>query len=157
MDACSIINLDNAGALGMVSSLPCCDLFLSPIVVGECNATAAASIVLAHSAGQLSLIDDHDVPAGRFFDFLDQFELGDGETECIALAENSDFVICCDDRKARRAAAEVIGAERVIGSLRLLQWAATNQSITPEEASAIVSTMKECGAFLPDLPHDFFL
>jgi predicted nucleic acid-binding protein len=155
-DACSLINLANAGALAPVLSLARCRLAVSPIVLSECNVDAAAQIAAAEADGLLSFVDDDDVPADRYLDLLGEHGLGAGETECIAIAEHESFVICCDDRRARRVAAQTLGEERVIGTLRLLRWCVEDAIITCDDAFSCFERMKEAGAFLPEMQHEFF-
>src|SRR5271166_3933372 len=122
IDASTLINLDNARALDVVTTLSFCRFYVSPAVVVECQPTGAARIAQLAQDGRLGFVDPSDVPAEAYLSLLAAHDLGEGETECIALALFRPFVFCCDDGKARRVAASLIGSERVIGSLRLLKW-----------------------------------
>ena len=156
MDACSIINLANAGALQSAASLDCCRLQISPTVLGECSTLLAAQIADLHMAGLIDFIDGDDVPADRYLELLDLHNLGEGETECIAIAEVSEVHICSDDRRARRITEEIIGVDRVFGSLRLLRWCVQEDSMPCHAAFACLQEMRRMGGFVPQVQQDFF-
>ncbi|WP_257555734.1 hypothetical protein [Sphingobium sp. CFD-2] len=156
MDACSIINLSNAHSLERVVLLPDYRLAVSPTVVGECNTGAATEIVDLHAAGLLDFVDIDAVPTDRYFDLLSELALGEGETECIAIAEMRDCLLCCDDRKARRCASDIIGEERLMGSLRLLRFSVHQHLMSGDEAMEFYHTMIDCGGFLPNVNLEYF-
>lgn len=157
MDACSVINLSNVGRLETVANLERCRLGISPEVAGECNTGAALQIFQLAESGAIDLISDDDVPSDRFFDLRDNLKLGNGETECIAIAEIRPFLFCCDDKKARVAASNLLGQKRVLGSLRLLKWCVEDVMITSEEALASYVEMIHCGGRLPTIGIDYFV
>lgn len=156
MDACAIINLANAQILERVVQLAAHRLAVSPAVVNECNSGDAALIVDLHAGGLIDFIDIDDVPADRYLELLDHYGLGEGETECIVVAEVVNCLICCDDRKARNAAAEVIGADSVLGSLRLIRWCVDEGIFISGEAWNAYHAMIDAGGFLPTLPANYF-
>jgi predicted nucleic acid-binding protein len=156
MDACSLINLSNAGQLETVTKLQRCRLGISPEVAGECNTGAALQIFQLAETGALDLISDHDVPADRFFDLKEDLRLGDGETECIAIAELHPFMFCCDDKKARAAAAAKFGEERILGSLRLLRWCVEEALMTAANAFEAYQEMIQYGGRLPIVEMAYF-
>lgn len=155
-DACSIINLTNVGALEAVLSLEQCRLAVPPIVLSECNVAAAAQIVAAEAEGRLDFIDDDEVPADRYLELLVEHNLGEGETECLTVAELDEYHICCDDRRARNVATVKFGEGRVIGSLRLLRWCVEETVLSCAAAFAFFEQMRGQGGFLPDVEHEFF-
>jgi predicted nucleic acid-binding protein len=156
LDSSSIINLFNAGALALLCQLPEHEFSVSPMVVGECHGECAATLVELRDEGCLTFIDDDVVDADQYLTLLEVHGLGAGETECMAVAAADDYSVCSDDRKAREAAADLIGGERVIGSLRLLQWCVRGLVIDCEQAFVAFLSMKEMGGFLPDMPQSFF-
>ena len=156
VDACSVINLTNVGALQHALSLTACRLAVGPLVIAECHGEAAAHVAAAEADGLLDYVNDDDIPAERYLELLDEHELGEGETECIAVAELEGFTVCCDDRRARRVAQGLLGQDRVIGSLRLLKWCVEEEILTCEEADDLSAQMRAAGGLLPAMGHEFF-
>ncbi|WP_459664568.1 hypothetical protein [Novosphingobium sp. 11B] len=156
LDACSIINLSNANCLALVASLSNYRLSVSPAVVGECNSGAATEIIDLHSQGLIDFIDEDLVPLDRFFELSEEFSLGSGETECMALAELGDELICCDDRKARQCAAHLLGDHRLMGSLRLLKFGVGEGLFSAEAAVTFYESMISAGGFLPVIDISYF-
>ncbi len=106
----------------------------------------------------MSLADDRELPANTFIDFLALYDLGDGETECLAFADNdAAIVICSDDSAARAVASQRFGSERVVGSLYLLRECVRQNLIIHVQARAVYELMKYRGGFLPELPDDYFM
>jgi predicted nucleic acid-binding protein len=128
-DASSIINLHNADALGIVARLPPRILCVSPQVIGECHAPCAADLVVLREQGLVQFVSPDTISAELYLSLLETYDLGEGETECLALAHSHPYVICCDDNKARRVGIELFGQDRVVGSLRLLRWAVQDELI----------------------------
>lgn len=157
IDASSVINLDNAEAIKIVTGLVGHSLWISPLVIGECEPRCAATLFSLQQAGALHFVDPNDISSERFLDLLSQHQLGEGETECIALCLTKPFTFCCDDNKARQLAGRLFGEQRVIGSIRLIKWCANANLITGPEAVAIYERMRAAGGFLPAIRHDWFL
>src|ERR1700755_1805691 len=109
IDASSIINLSNATALELVAQLNRCRLWVSPLVVGECEPTCAGIIVALQGQGRLNFVPPAQISAETFLDLLDAHQLGEGETECIALCSLHPYDFCCDDYRAREVAAGLLG------------------------------------------------
>ena len=156
IDASSIINLENAGALEIVARLENRNLCLSPLVIGECQPTCAAKLAELEQQHAVWFVDPEKVSAEVFLELLEDHELGEGETECLALALGHQFVFCCDDQKARQIGIGLIGADRVVGSLRLLKWCVEDGHLSVGEAFALYERMKAAGGFLPDLDQSWF-
>lgn len=156
LDSSSIINLFNAGVLALLCELDDHEFFVPPMVVGECHGECAVELVTLREQGCLTFIEDDVVDADQYLALLEMHRLGAGETECMAIAAADAYSICCDDRKAREAAAGFLGQERVVGSLRLLQWCVAELAIDCSAAFNAFETMRERGGFLPDLPQAFF-
>lgn len=156
IDASSIINLSNAGALQVVTALPNVRICVSPLVVGECEPTCAAELLAHKNNGTIHFVDPNAISSERFLELLDTHELGEGETECLALLLDGDFFFCCDDNKARQVGASLAAPEKVVGSLRLLKWAVSSQLCTAEDAFDYYQRMKDAGGFLPDVAVDWF-
>lgn len=156
LDSSSVINLVNAGALELVCGLDGIEWWLPPAVVDESGPTCAAVTLELQQLGLINFLDDDHVDAERFLALLDAHRLGAGETECVAIATDTDYHVCCDDRRARLMAAEIIGADRVFGTVRLLRWCVEQRRINCAEARGLLRAMRESGGFLPDTPQAYF-
>jgi len=156
LDSSSVINLHNAGVLPLLCQLDEHSFFVPPLVVGECHGECAVELIALRDEGCLTFLDDDVVDADTYLTLLEAHRLGAGETECMAVASSDAFNICCDDRKARESAAQMIGRDRVIGTLRLLQWCVHGLIIDCAAAFHAFVTMKGMGGFLPDTPRSFF-
>lgn len=157
MDACSIINLHNGGVLRCICSIPNVHIQVGPIVGGECSEDCALAIASLHSDGDLEYLEDNDLEIDYFLTFVDENKLGDGESECILLASlDEESSICCDDRRGRTKAIELIGEERVLGSLRLLKFAVHHDILDPTEAFEAYELMRAAGGFLPTIEIAYF-
>ena len=128
------------------------------MVLQECAGSEEVVIELeaAVSDGRIGLIDDTQISGGLFLELLDRYRLGQGETECLALAVGSEAVVCTDDRKARLAVISETAVDRVIGSLRLLRDAVSAGVLTEADAWESYERMKRAGAFFPDVSANFF-
>ena len=156
IDASSIINLDDAHALDLVAGLRNKTLWLSPLVIGECEPTCAAEILRLKALELIRFVDPEDIPAELFLELLADHELGEGETECLALCLMHPYVLCCDDSKARRVAVSLFGEPRVIGSLRLLKWLVVQEVSSAQSAFELYQAMKTAGGFLPTVDLAWF-
>jgi predicted nucleic acid-binding protein len=156
IDASTLINLHNASVLKTVASIQRCYFFVSPAVVFECRITAEIHIAELEGCGKLRFVHSDSVPAETYLDLLMAYQLGEGETECIALALFHPYVLCCDDAKARSVAAKLLGESRVVGSLRLLKWCVEEGVMSYDKAFSFYEAMKSSGGFLPDKDADWF-
>ncbi len=155
-DACCLINLIAGGCIEAVLRLPECRFLVAPVVLEECarhRQVAEREI----AAGALGLIASDDVLGDRFLELLD-YGLGQGETESIALCEHySHYTFASDDKRARAVGCELLGEERVTGTLGLLQRAIAADRASAGEAVAWVETMRKAGAYLPPVNEGFFV
>lgn len=151
-----MINLVNARALELVCSLNGIEWWLPPAVVDESGPTCAAVTLELQQRGVINLLNDDHVDAERFLALLDSHRLGAGETECVAIAADADYHVCCDDRRARTMAADIIGADRVFGTIRVLRWCVEQRRINCTEARRLLRAMRESGGFLPNTPQTYF-
>ena len=157
MDACSIINLHNGGVLHCVCCIPNVRIQVGPIVGGECSEDCALAIASLHSDGNLTYLEDNQLEIDDFLAFVDLNKLGAGESECILIAFfDGQSAICCDDRKGRAIATELIGEERVMGSLRLLKIAVQHDILSSDQAFEAYELMCASGGFLPPLGIAYF-
>jgi hypothetical protein len=83
--------------------------------------------------GLIRFVDPDDISAEILLGLLEAHDLGERETECLALSLRHPYVFCCDDIKARHIGEELLGEGRVVGSLRLLKWC-----VVRELANAVV-------------------
>lgn len=146
----------NAGALELVCRLDGIEWWLPPAVVDESGPTCAAVTLELQQRGLINFLDDQQIDSQRFLSILGAYRLGAGETECVAIAAGTDHYVCCDDRRARAMAGEIIGVDRVFGTVRLLRWCVEQQRIDCTEARRLLRAMRESGGFLPDTPQNYF-
>jgi predicted nucleic acid-binding protein len=106
--------------------------------------------------GCVTFVNDDAVDADRYLALLEAHRLGAGETECIAVAAAENYAVCCDDRRAREAAAGAIGESRVVGSLRILKWCVECFVIDCGAAFTAFQTMRKKGGFIPEVPQSYF-
>lgn len=157
VDTSSTINLYNGGLLELVLGLSSFSyvFHMGLIVKGECG---ELGVYLDRQAidGRLVFLEDPALSVDEFTSVLELYDLGPGETECIALAKCNDFTVCTDDKAARKAAASHLGAERVCGSLALIRECVCRRRLSSHEALVGYETMKLRGAFLPALEQTYF-
>lgn len=158
LDACSLINLINGGILDEVLEHAGVTFFVSPSVISECRGTdlVGKTVGQAIASGQLQEVDDSMVPATLYLDFLEKHKLGNGETECLAVASIQGLALCSDDLKARKMAGQEIGSDRVTGSLGLVKGVVRRGQLSEESAMHAYGQMKISGAFLPNIPGHYF-
>lgn len=157
MDACSVINLQNGGALAAVCSIAGLKVQIGPIVGGECSEGCAAVIATLHDSGLLEYLTDTPLDADEFLEFVGEHRLGDGEAECIMLAALDDEAkVCCDDMRGRKKAQAILGDERLVGSIGLLRDAVTCGLLSAAQAYLAYMQMRDAGGFLPDISEDYF-
>jgi predicted nucleic acid-binding protein len=154
-DACSLINLVNGEVLDRVLTLPQRSWFVGNIVLDEC--APLPELDEAILKGSIISLDDADIDADDFLNLLDLYNLGDGETECIAYAIKFGYVVSTDDRKTRGVIERDLGKHQRIGSIGLLTESVAAAIITPDEAKAAYKRMLTAGAFLPVLKDDYFV
>lgn len=156
LDACSIINLVNAGVLATACSLRKVEWWVPPIVEAEVDGTCRDAVAEVRRTQRLFAVDDTGVDAELYLKLLDEHGLGAGETECMAVALVEGHSICCDDRRARRVAETLLGPDRVFGTVRLLRCCVQEELIACAQARALLLDMRQRGGFLPDTPQTFF-
>ena len=157
MDACSVINLHNGGALEAVCSIAEFNFQVGPIVGGECSEGCAAALAMLHDAGLLEYLTDAPLDAEKFLEFVSEHRLGEGEAECIMLAElDAGAIVSCDDLRGRKKTQVILGDDRLIGSIGLLKQAVACGLMTETQANSAYRCMKDAGGFLPDLTEEYF-
>ena len=107
------------------------------------------------AAGTVTLLEN-GVSVTEFAEAVRKYRLGAGEVECILLAGRHQLVVCTDDKKARRVAEKVLGSPGVLGVLILLQKCIDARLLTAQAARSAYELMRSRGAFLPDLPNEYF-
>lgn len=155
LDASSVINLVNGGVFSTCLALSTRRFHIGPLVKAEC-ANCAQALGQAVAAKTLVELGGDVLPASVYLRFAERHGLGDGETECIAFASIRSLDICCDDRRARAAIKEEIGAGRMTGSLGLLREAIGARLLDQAAAFGAYERMKQSGGFLPELQKEFF-
>lgn len=104
----------------------------------------------------LKPLDASAISATTYLELLDQYGLGEGETECLAAAKTGDYLMVSDDLRARNVAIDLLGTNRVMGTIGLLRIAVAKNLLTRGQAFASYQLMRSLGAFLPILTIDDF-
>ncbi|MAT90910.1 MAG: hypothetical protein CMC35_09480 [Flavobacteriaceae bacterium] len=158
LDSCSIINLINGGYLEEVLLIPNYVFVIGPSVYDEVSKILSQKEIVDHfiSMGKLHEFSD-DIDIEMMDSLFSQYNLGDGETESVTMSIENNFEICVDDKSARRMAEENIGAEKTMGSLRLLKFTVEKSLIECFEAFRAYELMINEGGFLPKgIPRNYF-
>ncbi len=88
----------------------------------------------------------------RFRQFR-ELGLGGGEAECVALAScRSGMVAATDDETARNIVAREMPQLQISSTIRVLGHLMEAGELAPDEAQAVLRTMRARGARLPDIP-----
>ena len=156
IDASSIINLANGNQLTTACQLQGYQFWLSPNVLNECGPRNAGVLSALLGDKRIRKFNADLIDADEYLTLLAQYELGAGETECIVICRRNNIDLCCDDGRARRIASELIGEDRVVGSLRVLKWCVGEGLITAEAAFDCYQHMKTAGGFLPSVELRWF-
>jgi predicted nucleic acid-binding protein len=152
-DACALFNLHNGGVLETAASIEDCPFLLGKAVYGEARSITEELDRLL-GIEKLAWIDDAAIPASEFWRLKEQFDLGDGETECLATALHLKCRLVFDDMAARRAGIELIGEARVTGSIGLLRACVDAGTLERGVAYQAYELMKTLGGFLPNMTID---
>jgi predicted nucleic acid-binding protein len=156
MDTSVLVNCSNADVLPIILQLPTRSFVIPPAVVTEFSYGNLAALQEALAAGRATILNESEVPGALYLQLLDEWGLGEGETECIANAAHANISVSSDDGLARRRASELLGTERVSGTLRLLKEAVEQSLLTTDHAFAAYQRMCDAGGFLPVISIDFF-
>ncbi len=126
------------------------------IVRTECGPLAGV-LDQYEEKGHLTILSGQSLSASRFAKLLADYELGDGETECLAHAEASGLTVCSDGMAARSAVElHFKDKSRVVGSLRLIRESVCAKLISSSEGYVAYELMKSKGAFLPEVQQAYF-
>lgn len=155
LDASCLINLINGKCLCAILKLRNHTFLIGPIVRSECHKNAA-EITRIIDSRRLNEFDDDQISATLFLDLLDKHRLGNGETECLAYCISTDASMASDDWRARKISAQMLGSNRIIGSIKLLTHCVTQDIIGAEEAYDRFEIMRRCGGFLPKIQPNHF-
>lgn len=150
IDASGIINLLGGGvAAGTLGSIePRSEV--TPAIETECNAkgeTAAGFRALLES-GLLERCEV-EVSAEELTSFVETHELGLGESEAILACRLIGRDLWCDDKRARNVATDMLGNERVIGTLGILYQLVHLRELNAVDAFTSYQAMIAAGGFLP--------
>lgn len=155
LDASTLINLVNGEVLGAALSLPGREFQVSAVVRSE-SKTVAEALEAAVDSGALGWVDDSLITATQFAQAKSDWQLDDGETECILAAEAMGCSVASDDLAARKVVATRLGAGKLLGSIGLLRLAIESDLLDPDQAFAAYRLMVARGGFLPDFERAAF-
>jgi hypothetical protein len=155
-DTCGVINAFKAGALDVVLLLDDHTFMLGPAVISE--SLQLGDVVQGHlDAGRLVTADDGSVAATTVASISGSYNLGIGESECIAICQvDPDLTFWSDDRRARMVASTLLGADRVVGTADLLCACVAQGLMNPLDAYTAYELARSRGAFLPPLGRQVF-
>ena len=151
VDASSVINLINGGALHLLRKLRRRRFWVTRSVINEVWPTDGKQVLTEVALDGLSVIDDVDINVGRFLELLESYLLGAGETESIVACEVLGHTLCCDDRKARDLGRTILGENRVTGSIGILKWYVSELALDPTNVYQMYQVMIAKGGFLPNI------
>lgn len=156
LDACTIINLINGQALDKVAQMLSYTFYISDFLLEQELLSNSHKIFIEALLlqGKITLITS-DTALSEFTGLKSKYNLGDGETECIALCKKHNYSIATDDRKARINAVKELSEDRVVGSLYLLREAVRNNILTCEQGVTSYLLMKAEGGFLPKVDEKY--
>ena len=157
LDACSIINLINAGLLQRVVALASIEFHVGEMLLEDeiLNDVQKIKVNTLVSDGKISVIET-TVPMSEFIKLKEKYNLGNGEVECIVLCKSLRYYISTDDLKARKSAIAELGKNAVKGTLFLIRELVINNYISCEDAMIAYKSMITKGAFLQALDEDYF-
>lgn len=150
LDASTLLNLANGEVLSTVLRLPSVTFQVSAVVRDE-SRTIRDAIDAAVEAGHLELVDDKLISVVRFLRAKDEWNLDNGETECILAATAIGCSVACDDKNARKVITKALGEEHLTGSIGLLREAVKAGLLTQSNAYAAYQLMRKRGGFLPEI------
>lgn len=151
-DACSIINLLKADVLQKTLTIPDDNFYIGELLLHqelliEVQKIKVETFVVSNKIKIL----ESTFSLSEFNRIKSLYNLGVGESECIALCKKLHYSIATDDQAAREAAKKELGRERVIGSIGILYRLISHGISTIEEAYQSYLLMLKGGAFLPRL------
>lgn len=155
LDASTLLNLANGEVLSRILRIPGVTFQVSAVVRDE-SRTIAQAIDAAVAAGRLALVDDRLISVAQFVKAKAQWQLDDGETECILAAATLGCSVACDDKAARNVITATLGKARLSGSIGLLRHAIKTGLLTNAEAFSAYQLMRERGGFLPMITETEF-
>lgn len=158
LDASSVINLIKGGVA--TKCLSCLEnaAHITPSVQTESrgHTTTAVTMKCLVESG-LVIAGDEIVTLDALNELMLASELGAGECETILYAQLTGRIVSCDDKRARNLVVELLGENRLVGTLKLMKMCVGDGAIGSAEAHNAYTEMKNQGAFLPDVPEEYFV
>ncbi len=145
VDASVLINLTNAGSLGLLGRIESWDFSIPDEVVEEIiRAEQAAVLESAFEAGQMRRVSSTDPAEIALYAELRQ-RMGKGEAACLAIAAYRGWMLVSDDRGRafRRLVRERIGEERLVGTPEIVRVARTAGVLSQKDADHILEVSRE--------------
>jgi predicted nucleic acid-binding protein len=157
IDASGVINLLGGGIAEACLQFIEPASQVTPVVERECNKKEATALAFRNllDAGLLGRHLD-EISAEELAAFIEDNDLGAGESEAILACEQVGKDLWCDDRRARNVARERLGDQRVTGTLGVLLELVRLQDLAPEVAHVSYEAMIAAGGFLPARTLDEF-
>jgi len=157
VDSSSLINVIKGNCVDQICQLKDMKYYIGNIVIRECSVDEYEKRVINGLIKNGKLISaNHNVPLKEFLKIKNNFKIGNGESESIALCNELGFSLLCDDRKARECGKKILGKEKVFGSLYLLKRCVDESMMECTQANNFYREMESKGGFLPDLEKTYF-
>jgi predicted nucleic acid-binding protein len=155
-DTCGVINAFKAGALDVVLLLENYEFILGPAVMAE--SLQLREVLEKHlSEGRTTLPDENLISATTVASISGNYNLGIGESECIAVCQaDPSLNFWSDDRRARLVGGELLGEARIIGTADLFRACVEQALLSPLDAYTAYELARSRGAFLPALGRNDF-
>ena len=155
IDSCCLMNLLNSGFLIDLAASNQREFYIQGLVEDEMQ-TQATQVQQMISQRVLHLISGGSILASEVDYIASKYNLGLGESECIAIGKKMNIAVASDDKRARTAANYELGQSRVTGSIGLLREAVIAGNLRSSDAFQAYRNMRASGAFLPRLASEFF-
>lgn len=148
----------NGNQLDSILSISEIKYFIGPAVYGEVSKLESQKQFIDNAIAEGKLIKwKGDIDLDLLNTLYEEYGLGDGETESIAIGISTAYSLCCDDKKARIAANNELNQSHVIGSLGMLKMAVMDNIIKCTDATLSYLEMILKGGFLPkNLDGNYF-
>ncbi len=155
LDACSVINMVNAGIIKKLKLINGYSFYIGRLVLEECLDIEKREVIeRCLSDGVVNFMNE-DLSISEFSSVSNKYNLGKGESECIAYLAKKGTIVCTDDNKARKCIERDFGKDYYFGSLYVLRELVRQKLITCDESIKGHAIMVISGAFLPKIDESY--
>lgn len=130
---------------------------ITPAICSECRGRSETAAALKQLIDEECLQELREsITADDLLGFMEQYDLGAGESEGILMCLILNKHLWCDDRRARKIATDLLTKPAVIGTLGILRDLVSVGVISTEVAFEGYQVMRDTGGVLPDISVTFF-